>query len=203
MLRVRDRRRRAHHRAAARHRRDLRATSPAAPPTSPTGRTSSCTGSGSRTCPRSGARLEAVGLQTTEACGDCPRVILGSPVAGIARDEIIDPTPADRGDHSAATSATRPTANLPRKFKTAITGHAQPTTSCTRSTTSRFVGVVHPELGPGYDLWVGGGLSTNPRLAVRLGAFVAAGATCRDVWPGVVSDLPRLRLPPDAHTRPG
>jgi sulfite reductase (ferredoxin) len=39
-------------------------------------------------------RLEAVGLSTTEACGDCPRVILGSPVAGIAADEIIDPTAA-------------------------------------------------------------------------------------------------------------
>ncbi|KPC91217.1 hypothetical protein ADL27_31545, partial [Streptomyces sp. NRRL F-6602] len=35
-------------------------------------------------------RLEAVGLSTTEACGDTPRVILGSPVAGIAEDEIID-----------------------------------------------------------------------------------------------------------------
>jgi sulfite reductase (ferredoxin) len=39
-------------------------------------------------------RLEAVGLETTEACGDCPRVVLGSPVAGISADEIIDPTPA-------------------------------------------------------------------------------------------------------------
>lgn len=38
-------------------------------------------------------RLEAAGLSTTEACGDVPRVILGSPVAGIAKDEIIDPTP--------------------------------------------------------------------------------------------------------------
>lgn len=35
-------------------------------------------------------RLEAVGLHTTEACGDVPRVILGSPVAGIAKDELID-----------------------------------------------------------------------------------------------------------------
>ena len=67
-------------------------------------------------------RLEAVGLHTTEACGDCPRVILGSPVAGIAADEIIDPTPAIRdivdryiGDPQYS--------NLPRKFKTAITGH--------------------------------------------------------------------------------
>ena len=41
-------------------------------------------------------RLEAVGLSTTEACGDCPRVILGSPVAGIAADEIIDPTAGHR-----------------------------------------------------------------------------------------------------------
>ncbi len=30
-------------------------------------------------------RLEAVGLQTTEACGDCPRVVLGSPLAGTVR----------------------------------------------------------------------------------------------------------------------
>ncbi len=39
-------------------------------------------------------KLEAVGLYTTEACGDVPRVIIASPVAGIAADEIIDPTPA-------------------------------------------------------------------------------------------------------------
>ena len=35
-------------------------------------------------------RLEAVGLTTVEACGDSPRPFLGSPVAGIAKDEIID-----------------------------------------------------------------------------------------------------------------
>ncbi len=39
-------------------------------------------------------RLEAVGLTTNEACGDTPRVVLGSPVAGVAADEIIDGTPA-------------------------------------------------------------------------------------------------------------
>ena len=43
-------------------------------------------------------RLDAVGLQTTEACGDCPRVVLGSPLAGESLDEVIDGTPAvDRG----------------------------------------------------------------------------------------------------------
>lgn len=37
--------------------------------------------------------LEAVGMSTQEACGDTPRNILGCPVAGVAADEIIDPTP--------------------------------------------------------------------------------------------------------------
>src|SRR5688500_11690633 len=39
-------------------------------------------------------RLDAVGLETTEACGDCPRVVLGSPVAGVSTAEVIDPTSA-------------------------------------------------------------------------------------------------------------
>lgn len=128
-------------------------------------------------------RLEAVGLQTTEACGDTPRVILGSPVAGIAADEIIDPTPVIQqitsrfiGDPAFA--------NLPRKFKTAITGH--PSLDVVHEINDvSFVGVVHPELGPGYDLWVGGALSVTPRLAERLGAFVTEDEA-PDVWAGVV-----------------
>ena len=35
-----------------------------------------------------------------------------------------------------------------------------------------FIGVVHPEHGPGFDVYVGGGLSTNPMLAQRLGVWV-------------------------------
>ncbi|MFV0406672.1 MAG: nitrite/sulfite reductase [Propioniciclava sp.] len=128
-------------------------------------------------------RLEAVGLQTTEACGDCPRVVLGSPVAGIAADEIIDPTPVIRqivdtyiGDPELA--------NLPRKFKSAVTGH--PSLDVVHEINDiSLVGVVHPELGPGYDLWVGGGLSTAARLAERLGVFVAE-AEAAEVWYGVV-----------------
>ncbi len=128
-------------------------------------------------------RLEAVGLMTTEACGDTPRVILGSPLAGIAADEIIDPTPVIRqivdrfiGDPELA--------NLPRKFKTAITGH--PSLDVVHEINDiSLVGVVHPELGAGYDLWVGGGLSTSPRLAERLGAFVTE-EQAAEVWFGVV-----------------
>ncbi|STY72636.1 Sulfite reductase [ferredoxin] [Micrococcus luteus] len=129
-------------------------------------------------------RLESVGLSTTEACGDVPRVILGSPVAGIAADEIIDPTPvireiADRwiGDLEIS--------NLPRKFKTAITGHPSQDVVHEINDVS-LIGVVHPELGPGYDLWVGGGLSTKARLADRVGAFVPA-ERAPEVWHAVVS----------------
>src|SRR5699024_10992132 len=38
------------------------------------------------------SRLESVGLMTTEACGDCPRTIIASPVAGIEKGEIVDGT---------------------------------------------------------------------------------------------------------------
>ncbi|GEB95212.1 nitrite/sulfite reductase [Microbacterium lacticum] len=127
-------------------------------------------------------RLEAVGLSTTEACGDVPRVILGSPVAGIAADELIDPTPqireiADRflGDETLS--------NLPRKYKTAITGH--PSQDVVHEINDcAFVAVEHPELGIGYDLWVGGALSVVPRLGERLGAFVPPERVA-EVWHGV------------------
>jgi sulfite reductase (ferredoxin) len=46
--------------------------------------------------------------------------------------------------------------------------------------------VVHPEYGPGFDLWVGGGLSTNPMLAVRLGTWVPREEVA-EVWAGVVA----------------
>ena len=128
-------------------------------------------------------RLESVGLRTTEACGDTPRVFLGSPVAGIAKDEIIDPTPVL--ERLSARFVGDPAfANLPRKFKTAVTGH--PSLDVVHEINDiSLVGVVHPDLGPGYDLWVGGALSTTPRLAERLGAFVTA-EQAEDVWAGVV-----------------
>jgi sulfite reductase (ferredoxin) len=128
-------------------------------------------------------RLEAVGLSTTEACGDCPRVILGSPVAGIAADEIIDPTPAIR-DIADRYIGDPQYANLPRKFKTALTG--VPSQDVVPEVNDvAFVGVVHPEYGPGFDVWVGGGLSTNPMLAQRLGAWVPSEEVA-EVWAGVV-----------------
>jgi sulfite reductase (ferredoxin) len=47
-----------------------------------------------------------------------------------------------------------------------------------------FVGVRRPDGTTGFDLWVGGGLSTNPMIAQRLGAFVEPGQV-PVVWRGV------------------
>jgi sulfite reductase (ferredoxin) len=129
-------------------------------------------------------RLEGVGLDTTEACGDVPRVILGSPVAGIAADEIIDGTPAIR-EIKRRYIGSKEFSNLPRKYKSAISGSLLLDVAHEVNDIS-FVGVVHPERGPGFDLWVGGGLSTNPKLAVRLGAWVPLDEV-PDVWAGVTS----------------
>ncbi|MCS0635456.1 nitrite/sulfite reductase [Streptomyces sp. LP05-1] len=129
-------------------------------------------------------RLEAVGLSTTEACGDTPRVVLGSPVAGIAADEIIDGTPAVEEIYRRIVG-NPDFSNLPRKFKSAVSG--SPLLDVAHEINDiAFVGVRHPEHGPGFDLWVGGGLSTNPKIGVRLGAWVPLDEV-PDVYTGVIS----------------
>jgi sulfite reductase (ferredoxin) len=129
-------------------------------------------------------RLEAVGLSTTEACGDTPRVMLGCPLEGRAADSVIDAGPALRetvdkylGDPAFS--------NLPRKFKTSISGCAQHCTNHEINDVS-FVGVLDGDGTPGFDLWIGGGLSTNPRFAERLGVFVRPNEVS-EVWAGVAS----------------
>jgi len=126
--------------------------------------------------------LERVGLDTTEACGDTPRVIIGCALAGIDADETIDATPqiVDIRDRYIGDKAF---SNLPRKFKTAVSGCPA---HCTVHEINdvAFVGVVNEDGERGYDLWVGGGLSTNPMLAKRLGVFVAP-ERVHEVWAGV------------------
>jgi sulfite reductase (ferredoxin) len=129
-------------------------------------------------------RLEAVGLSSIEACGDCPRVMLSCPLEGVAKDHVVDGTAALRatldkylGDPAFS--------NLPRKYKTSISGCAH---HCTNHEINdcAFVGVIGPGGTPGFDLWVGGGLSTNPMFAKRLGVFVLP-EEVPEVWAGVTS----------------
>lgn len=124
-------------------------------------------------------KLEAAGLQTTQACGDTPRVVLGSPVAGIAADELVDGTPAIK-EIVRRWVGQPELSNLPRKFKTAISGSPHQDVAHEIHDIA-FVGVDHPEHGPGFDVWVGGGLSTNPMLARRLGAWVPVEEVA-EVW---------------------
>ena len=123
-----------------------------------------------------------MGLSTTEACGDTPRVILGCPLAGLDAAEIIDATPeiAAIGAQYIGDPAF---SNLPRKFKSSISGCAA---QCAVHEINdvAFVGVVNESGEAGYDLWVGGGLSTNPMIGRRLGAFVRSGQV-PEVWAGV------------------
>ena len=109
-------------------------------------------------------------------------MILGCPLAGVTADEVIDATPAIRavaerflGDPAFS--------NLPRKYKTSISGC---TAGCTNPEINdiSFSGVIGPDGEPGYDLSVGGGLSTNPMFAQRLGAFVEPDRVA-EVWAGV------------------
>ena len=127
-------------------------------------------------------RIESVGLTTQEACGDTPRVFLGCPLAGVTADEVFDATPDIRavaqrfiGDPAFS--------NLPRKYKTSISGCLARCTNPEINDVS-FVGVVGSDGELGYDLQVGGGLSTNPMFAQRLGAFVPR-ERVPEVWAGV------------------
>jgi sulfite reductase (ferredoxin) len=127
-------------------------------------------------------RLEDVGLSTLQACGDVPRNILGCPVAGLDAAEIIDATAALRA--AEAVAAANPSfTNLPRKYKTAISGCPVQCVPHEINDIS-FTGVRGPDGEPGFDLWVGGGLSTNPMMAQRLGVFVEPGQV-PEVWEAV------------------
>jgi sulfite reductase (ferredoxin) len=129
-------------------------------------------------------RLESVGLGTTEACGDTPRVMLNCPLAGILEDEVIDATGvlAEVVEKYVGDPAF---SNLPRKWKTSMSGCVDHCTGHEINDVS-FVGVRNEAGDVGYDLWIGGGLSTNPKLAQRIGVFVRPDQVT-EVWAAATS----------------
>jgi sulfite reductase (ferredoxin) len=129
-------------------------------------------------------RLAAVGLQTTEACGDTPRGMLNCPLAGVLADEVVDASEVLA--QTVATYVGSPEfSNLPRKWKTSMSGCPDLCTEPEIDDVS-FNGVVNEDGEVGYDLWVGGGLSTNPKFAQRIGVFVRPDQVT-DVWAAVTS----------------
>jgi sulfite reductase (ferredoxin) len=117
--------------------------------------------------------LENVGLFTKGACGDVARNVTGCPIAGIAADEICDASPLVL-ETSSFLAGNADFYNLPRKFKISITGcpvwcsypeiNDIGLTACER--------LLHGKREIGFSVRVGGGLSVDPHLSVRLDAFV-------------------------------
>jgi sulfite reductase (ferredoxin) len=117
--------------------------------------------------------LTAVGLSPKGACGDVVRNVTGCPLAGLHQHEIIDASPL------AVEIAQKLTANpafynLPRKFKISVTGCPEwcsypEINDVALTAIKRNVSGVEEV---GYTLRVGGGLSTEPHLAVRIPAFI-------------------------------
>jgi sulfite reductase (ferredoxin) len=114
-------------------------------------------------------RLDAIGLSPKGACGDVVRNVTGCPLAGVAADELIDASPVAR-EVAHLLTANPEFYNLPRKFKISATGCP---TWCTYPEIND-IGLTPARRGDeiGYSLRVGGGLSNEPHLAVRLDAFV-------------------------------
>jgi sulfite reductase (ferredoxin) len=113
--------------------------------------------------------LTAIGLSPKGACGDVVRNVTGCPLAGVTHDEILDASPlAVEVAHEL--TANPSFYNLPRKFKICITGCSAWCSYPEINDIGLVAGTRGEEIG--YSLYVGGGLSTEPHLAVRLNAFV-------------------------------
>jgi sulfite reductase (ferredoxin) len=113
--------------------------------------------------------LDAVGLSPRGACGDVARNVTGCPLAGLDGHELIDASPLAKAV-AREMNGNSEFYNLPRKFKITVTG-------CS-------IWCSHPEINDvaltavrrgseiGYSVRVGGGLSREPHIAVKLDAFV-------------------------------
>ena len=119
--------------------------------------------------------LTGIGLTPKGACGDVVRNVTGCPLAGLHAHELIDASPL------AVEVAHKLTANpefynLPRKFKISITGCPEwcsyPEINCVALTAIKRGDEI------GYTLRVGGGLSTEPHIGVRIPAFIPQDKAC-------------------------
>src|SRR5580704_1655546 len=113
------------------------------------------------------------GLTTIGACGDVARNVTGCPLAGFDAHEFCDASPLAL-EINRQLGGNSDFYNLPRKFKISITGCRSwcnypeiNDIGFTPVTRRRAAG-----LETGFSVRVGGGLSTDPHIAVRLNAFV-------------------------------
>ena len=118
-------------------------------------------------------KLTEIGLSPKGACGDVVRNVTGCPLAGLDHEELFDASPLAL-EVAQKLTANPEFYNLPRKFKISITGCplwcSYPEINDIGLTGLKRVKDGKEELG--YSMRVGGGLSNEPHLAVRLNAFI-------------------------------
>lgn len=118
-------------------------------------------------------QLWRAGLVTMGSCGDDTRNITGCPVAGVDAEELFDASPLAL-ELNRFFVGNADFYNLPRKFKISLTGC---TSWCSYPEINDvgLTGVLRTHRGVqerGFSLRIGGGLSTDPHLALKLDAFV-------------------------------
>jgi ferredoxin-nitrite reductase len=116
------------------------------------------------------ARLQRAGLTSSGACGDITRNVVGCTLAGIAHDQVADGHATAEAIHRHFLD-NRLYSNLPRKYKISITGCRE---DCARGLINDVAlsGAVHDDGVRGFNVRVGGGLSSAPRFARALDVFV-------------------------------
>ena len=115
--------------------------------------------------------ISATGLSSREGCGNTMRNVTGDPWAGVAADEIFDPT-TYAGAYIRYFVRHPTTQLMPRKIKTSFTGSSE----------DRAISGIHDiaflacekDGVRGFEMRVGGGTSIMARVAPTLTEFVAA-----------------------------
>ena len=115
-------------------------------------------------------RLERVGMTTSGACGDITRNVVGCTLAGLAHDEVVDGYATAEAIHEYFLD-NKLYSNLPRKYKISVTGCRE---DCARGLINDIAlsGAIAEDGTRGFNLRVGGGLSTQPRFARWMDVFV-------------------------------
>jgi sulfite reductase (ferredoxin) len=116
-------------------------------------------------------KLSDAGLSSREGCGNTMRNVTGDPWAGVAADEVFDPTPY-AGAYVRYFVRHPTTQLMPRKIKTSFTG----------SDADRAISGIHDiaflarerDGVRGFEVRVGGGTSIMARVAPTLYEFVEA-----------------------------
>lgn len=115
-------------------------------------------------------KLQAVGITTSEACGNSIRNVTACPLAGVCQHEKFDVTPY--GEQVSWSFLQTPIAqNLPRKFKIAFSGCAH---DCAVAGIHDigFIASQNDKGERGFTVYAGAGLGAIPKVGVLVSGFL-------------------------------